>query len=167
MDEEEDEDNFHNICGHIYKERFILIKSNMWKFGNRNRLRTNLKIYDKFLIILFAVIFSNFRLTYAVNVDFFNSSHSHFNSISSLRFEELDNYSQAVIPQRRIRHDTFKDVMNNRLISFKLEPSLPSEFVDSVRNSSVEYTKGNDFNEGRINESENEEKKILFSKKIK
>lgn len=148
MDEEEDEENASSRTGgsRVGNATLVIVKSNMGRLCGHRARSAYPKHADKLSLLLFALIFSNFRcwFTCAEDVNRLNDSRSRTGSTSATQFEKFRQFSGDDVPalERRIRHDTTKGVASKRLISFEsvsnsVPQSEPLVAAKSARNASV------------------------------
>lgn len=145
-EEEEEEDNINRIYRSNVPATLVIIKSNMIEqphYRQRNFCSRQPKPVDKYLLLLLALLFSNFQFRFvrAHVVNQFNVSR--FPSRPSHTLEEYRDASE-----RQMRHDAVKNTANKRLISSDpISNSVPDyeDDAESIRNTSVQYLRDESF----------------------
>lgn len=148
MDEDEDEDNLNDTENRGSEHGLLIIKSNMRRIVyHGKRLRTsNFKIrLEKFSLLLFAFVFTNLPwCTFADDAELLNDSRTRTNSILISQLENFRDFSQSSVLKRRIRHDTTKNTVNERLISFEAPNAESDDVAQSLKNSTSKTTRRED-----------------------
>jgi len=149
MDDDEEEDNLHTDKKKSVLVTLVIVKSNMVKQPSRQRIihSRQQKLGDKFSLLLFALLFSDFQLwfTCAQNINQLNVSR--FRSLAELgQYRRVSNPSSSIL-DRRLRHDTVKSAANKRLISFEPVSNLVFDYKhnDSAHNTSIQYLQDESF----------------------